>query len=146
MIIDSIGNLGFYKDIIPKCIEEFISDTDLSALSLGRHELVGGIYVNVMEYKPTDNTKYEAHRKYADLQVIIYGKEKMKAALLPSGLSDCDYNAEGDYILFEKCEKGFSEFEAVPDMFYYYAPQDAHMPSIKIEEGKVKKAVFKIPV
>lgn len=146
MITDSLNNIGFYKDIIPVCIGEFISKTDLTALETGRHEISDGVYVNVMEYEPANNDKYEAHRKYADLQVIICGKEKMKAALLPCGLNDSNYNAEGDYILFEKCEKGFAEFEAVPGMFYYFAPQDAHMPSIKITEGKVKKAVFKIPV
>ena len=145
MITDSIKNIKLYKEI-PDAISEFLQKTDLISLSLGRHELTDGIYVNVMEYEPSVPEKYEAHRKYADLQVVIQGKEQMKSALLPDNLSDEDYNSEGDYILFAKCDTGFATMEAVPGVFYYFAPQDAHMPGIKAAEGKVKKAVFKIPV
>ncbi len=146
MITDSLENLNLYKGTIPyaEIISDFISNNDMSKLDTGRHDITDKVYVNILEYEPKIPEKYEAHREYADLQIIISGKEKMKSALLPDNLPEQDYNSEGDYILFEKCETGFAEFEAVCGMLYYYAPQDAHMPGIKFQEGKIKKAVFKI--
>ena len=148
MITDSFENLTLYKGSIPYAedIYNFIKNNDLNSLTLGRHDITENVYVNILEYQPGNPDKYEAHRKYADLQVVITGKEKMKTALLPKNLPNEEYNDDGDYILFEKCEKGFAEFEAVCGMFYYYAPQDAHMPGIKVCDGKTKKAVFKIKI
>ena len=85
----------------------------------GRYVLSDDVYVNVMSYepKPVEEAVAETHLVYADLQLILDGAEWMGCADVASLVPLSAYDAQ----------KG-----------------EPHAPSLKMQNGTVKKAVFKI--
>ena len=121
---------------------------DLSALEPGKYSLVGNeAFAMVSEYqtKLPEQAKWEAHKKYTDLQFMISGEEKMGILPLPKAVGALEYNEEKDLIFFTENEGDY--YTATTDSFFLFFPSDVHRPSIMIEEPKsVKKLVVKIAV
>ena len=128
---------------------KFLKENDLTKLENKKHELDGdNLFVNVSEYntKNPEDGKYEAHRKYIDLQYVAAGKEMIGVAPL----------ASRDTILQpydEKKDVEFSRFKtgqlstATPENFFIFFPEDGHMPSIKVDSiAPVKKVVVKLRI
>jgi biofilm protein TabA len=125
---------------------QFLAETDLAGLAPGRHELDGQrLYALVSDYtpKPPGEGRWEAHRRFLDLQYVASGVERMGVAPIDR-LTPADYDAErdmlrlsgaGDYLLF-----GAGQF-----MILW--PGDAHMPGIDAGvPGPVRKIVVKIAI
>jgi hypothetical protein len=56
----------------------FLKTTDLEKINIGRHELDGNkLFVLVDEYitREEKETQFEAHKKYADIQYLVFGQE-----------------------------------------------------------------------
>jgi len=147
MILDNLSNLRKYEGVISGAekIAAFLKENDATALTAGRHDLSDGIYVNVLDLNNGENTTYEAHRKYHDLQCIITGDEYMKRCHISAALDGGDYNDEGDYILYSSAEKE-SVCHLFAGEFAFFEPEDAHCPGICGTTPIVRKLVFKIPV
>jgi YhcH/YjgK/YiaL family protein len=97
---------------------------------------------NNIEEKPA-----EAHRKYIDLQYILYGEEKIGFADYrnPKMLLK-EYNGDNDIELFSRIEDE-SFFILKKDMFAVFFPEDVHRPGMTNKEMRgVRKIIFKIPV
>jgi len=65
---------------------QFLSEQNLTELETGRYELEGAdLFVNVDEYvsRNEEDVLFEAHKKYADIQVVVSGEEKN--GVLPLG-------------------------------------------------------------
>ena len=150
MIIDKISMLGSYASYNEKflVVADFLEKNKLSDLPEGRIDLDGGVFLNVGEaYEPyAAGDKWEAHKRYADLQIVIEGDECMDCAALADCTGASQYFEEDDYMFYDKCEGGIVKIYAYPDTFAYFAPSDPHRPGIKWQADKVRKAVFKIPV
>ena len=113
MIIDNQKNLEFYTklgigDRYAKAIH-FLKNTNLKELAVGRHEISGEeVYANVAEYNtlPWEESTYELHRAYADIQYVISGEEIMTFApaqqLEPKG----PFDETKDVILFHNSQPG----------------------------------------
>jgi len=130
-----------------KAVFEFLKK-DLKSLEVGKYPIVGDeAFAMVMEYetKKPEDAKWEAHRKYIDLQYVIEGEEKMGILPLGHAASPLDYNEEKDLIFFGDNNGEF--FQATPENFFLFFPTDVHRPSILIEKPEtVKKLVVKIAV
>ena len=64
---------------------KFLKNNDLAKLELKRYDIDGDdLFATVSEYmsKNEETTKFEAHRKYIDIQYVISGKEIMNIAPL----------------------------------------------------------------
>ena len=126
----------------------YLKNTNLDSLSIGRYELVkDSLFVIVDEYftKNEKETKYEAHRKYADIQYLISGSEKIGVNKLVSSTIVIPYDIEKDIAFYEMAENNYRL--ANQDMFFIFFPQDAHRPCLKtLENSKVKKIVCKVRV
>jgi biofilm protein TabA len=122
-------------------------DSDLAKLKPGKYVIDGKeVYATVTEgpEKTFDQSTWESHRKYIDLQYVIKGKEKIGVAPVSSATiikpynetSDgANYTAEGQYYIAE------------PGAFFLFFPGDAHRPNIKVDGyDVVKKMVIKIRV
>jgi len=127
----------------------FLKDNDLTKLEVKRHDLDGdNLYVTVSEYntKNPEDAKYEAHRKYIDIQYVVSGSEFIGIAPLISQDSILQqYDATKD-IEFLSIKKGMM-VQATPAKFFIFFPDDAHMPGLK--EGTnapVRKVVVKIRI
>ena len=74
MIIDKIENLELYTAVVPEfaAIAKYLRETDLASLEEGSYEVCPGVKCNVSEYEPyAAGDKWEVHKKYADLHLIL---------------------------------------------------------------------------
>ena len=148
MIYDNIKNAHLYANLGPRFQQAFdyLQKTDLKVLPVGRIELDGkNLYLMVQEYnsKLPEQGKWEAHKRYIDLQYIVSGVEKMGFAAL-SRLTLGDYNPDKDFQALSG-EGVFLPLGAGDFMLLW--PQDGHMPGMSIDTPvPVKKVVVKIAV
>jgi biofilm protein TabA len=148
MVIDRIDNAAQYVALGPGIARglEFLRSTDLASLTTGRHEVDGDrVYALVSEYttRPTEQGRWEAHRRYLDLQSLACGSERIGwtpvGGLVPESQED-----QKDVAWFT----GAGQFLTLrPGDFMLLWPADAHMPGIALNEPvPVKKIVIKIAV
>jgi YhcH/YjgK/YiaL family protein len=125
---------------------KFLRDTDLKNIEKGKYEIDGeDLYASVSEYttKNEEDAKLEAHRKYADIQYIISGEEKMGLVPLTKTEVVTPYDDVKD-VCFLKAGK-LSYHIATPKVYFVFFPEDAHKPSIKVTDNEpVKKVVLKV--
>ncbi len=148
MIIDRIENSLPYYALHPKfkAAFEYLGQIDIHSISVGRHEVDGdSIYALVQEYntKLKEDGKWEAHRRYIDLQYVVQGAEGMGYANIHH-LNQGEYDASKDFLpLFGEG----SQVTLKSGCFVLLFPEDAHMPSMAIgEPAFARKIVLKIAV
>jgi YhcH/YjgK/YiaL family protein len=148
MIIDRIENAVLYFPIHARFEHAFehIRQMDVESIPAGRYELDGeNMYVLVQEYntKLKEEGKWEAHRSYIDLQYVVHGAEGMGYANI-NHLQQGEYDATKDFLPL------FGEGDLVKlksGCFVLLFPEDAHMPTMAIENPEpAKKVVIKIAV
>ncbi len=151
MIIDKIENYEEYSEEHPefKVIYDFIEDDRKEQKADGSYELDGKkLFVNINTYRTQfeKEVKYEAHKKYADLQYICSGIEKIGWSPLKdieNNLISEEYSKGGDIAFYSG--QGKFDFVLTKGSFLYLAPEDAHAPCLCADkEMTVRKMVFKI--
>lgn len=124
---------------------QFLNRNDLRELSSGRYEICGDdLYAMVQEYetKPLEGAKYEAHKRYIDIQYMVDGREIMGYSSIYNLEVSEPYNSERDFEMLE----GEKELLLLKNSeFFIFFPEDAHMPGIADRQSsKVRKVVVKI--
>ena len=112
-----------------------------------QNDITGQTYANVQEYTSRTENKYEAHRLYIDVQIVLSGEENIFVAPLDkaSGIAQ-EYSTKSDCVLFEDAAEG-KAVKADPDNWVVLFPNEAHKPCMAISEpSPVRKVVVKIPV
>jgi biofilm protein TabA len=127
----------------------FLKDNDLSKLEIKRYDIDGdNLYAPVSEYitKNEEDARYEAHRKYIDIQYVISGKELIGVSPLSLQKEILEpYDATKD-VVFLTVTQGVN-FSATPDRFFIFFPGDAHRPGLKDgENSQVRKVVVKVKI
>jgi YhcH/YjgK/YiaL family protein len=149
MIFDSIENAELYFGLSEKIklALEYIKKTDFSLIKEETVEIDGkNIFAMIQKYntRNTEDAKWEAHRKYIDIQYMVEGAENMGFVL--SDYLDIveEYNEEKDVEFLE----GLGDYVQVNEgEFVIFFPDDAHMPGIKIKENEmVQKVVIKVAI
>ena len=148
MIFDRIANLETYAKNDEKltAIVEFLKAHPAETLADGRHELSLGIYANVSTGPVRDSGDFEAHRKYADLQLMVEGSEIMEWAHLNDMTNATDYSESNDCQFFACQPAATSALKVYPGYFAIFYPQDGHKPLIHLDHDASRKVIFKIPV
>jgi biofilm protein TabA len=148
MILDSLENAGLYESIHPRFKQafDFLRNTDLVALPLGKVELDGkNLFVNVVDAagKTPDVAKMETHNKYIDIQVPVTAPETM-GWIAGNKLKEITepYNADKDVSFFG--DKASNFIVVQPLEFAVFFPEDGHQP--QLFEGIVKKLIVKVLV
>lgn len=125
---------------------EFLAGADLKKMPLGKQELEGKhLFVALDEYTTKDkqDTKYESHKKYIDIQYIIEGEELMGLSTLDKLETTDPYNPESDLAFY--AYEGGDYIKCTPANFVIFFPEDAHRPMMKATKNStVKKIVVKI--
>jgi YhcH/YjgK/YiaL family protein len=149
MVFDRIENAATYFKLSPR-IEtalRFLQRDDLKTLPLGRQELDGDrLFALVQEYqtKRPDETFWETHRKYIDVQYIVSGAEAMGYAPKQSMTLKADYDPQRE--VFVWTGQGH-QLILSPGTFVIFHPHDAHMGGLIIDEPRpVRKVVLKLAV
>ncbi len=147
MIIDTLKNASLYYPFAPRIAAglKYLEKTDFSRLEPGKYEIDGTkLFALVQRYesKPRENGKWEAHRKYIDIQYIAQGIEGMGYANIDGLTVTQPYSDKDDCLLFEG--KG-DILTAAAGTFILFAPQDAHMPGLALTTPQpVTKVVVKV--
>lgn len=148
MIFDKIENLKNYPQI-SQAIKVFMGNAEEN-LPVGRVYLTSDktCWANVDEYvtKQYNDCKFEAHKKYIDIQFMISGEEKIETAFTDELAVSEPYDTERD-VMFLKDTENKLVLPMKKGYFALFYPTDAHKPQVAFSKPeKVKKVVVKIPV
>jgi len=127
----------------------FLKSNDLASLELKKHVVDGdNLFVNVSEYKTKEaiDARFEAHRKYIDIQYVINGTEMIGVAPMASneGVTE-PYDETKDVEFLKFSNETF--YQATTGNFFVFFPQDGHMPGVKTDSlSQVRKLVVKIRI
>ena len=126
----------------------FLRDHDLAALPAGRYAIDSDhVFATVTDdsTKDFDQTRWESHRNYIDLQCVITEKEKMGRYPVARATVVRAYDPARDIANYDAP----GEFFIVPaGSFMIFFPVDAHRPNITAGSRRVleKKIVIKVQV
>ena len=147
MIVDRIENASLYRNLSERIAFalEILKKGEIPKREPGRYELRGlEIYALVQEYQPKPKTegKWEAHRKYIDVQYVSQGTEQMGWANLRDLKVTEPYSDQKDAAFFQ----GNGNFLTIPaGTFAIFFPEDGHMPGIATAQPEpVRKVVIKV--
>ena len=149
MIIGKIKNLYKYKGLnanLDTAID-FILNTDLLSLKDGRNEIDGdNVFINRFSYtcKKAEDCFLEGHKNYLDIHLVLEGQELFGYTDVSELTPATEYDKNNDFIKYDGPVKAYYK-STVGDFIITY-PEDAHMPSISINDDFVKKAVCKVLV
>ena len=125
MIFDKLERLSVYFDSVPYLREicEELSGKDLSSIEIGTYYTEKShVKYMVQSYETQESKKPEVHKKYADLQLVISGKERF------------------DFASVSPLPESFKEVVIV-------FPYEPHTPGLTADTAAVmKKIVAKIPI
>ena len=128
---------------------EFLRNTDLKALPLGRVDIDGDeVFASVQEYTtmPADACRYESHDLYFDIQYVVEGQEQFGYTKRAGLEEEAPYNEADDIVFFKEPEQGGAVLLRAGDCAVV-APEDAHKPRcIAGTPCKVRKIVVKVRV
>ncbi len=147
MIVDLIENSALYAHIDDRLAIglKYLQTTDFSNLEPGKYLIKDHeVFAMVSDYnsKLAEDARWEAHRKYADIQYLVHGEEQMGYAPVREFEASQPYNPDNDIVFLV----GRGDYISVrPGMFVIFFPQDAHQPGVAITESMpVRKVVVKV--
>ncbi|MGA3117586.1 MAG: YhcH/YjgK/YiaL family protein [Syntrophobacteraceae bacterium] len=115
----------------------------------GRYEIEDGkIYALVSSYwtSPAGELKFEAHRKYADVQVVLEGEEKIEVSLTRNLAPVEEYSETNDKVLLEP-PLDTASLVMKPGYFAVLYPLEVHRPSCDLHGKRhVRKIVVKVSI
>jgi biofilm protein TabA len=149
MICDNIKNNKDYSSINKNFIKafEFLKSHDLKNLEPGKYDIDGEkIFAMVQEYitQSEEEKKWESHKEYIDIQLIIDGQEIMGFSLVDNLEVEEDLTPEKD-LIFYKETLNYSNIKFDTGDYAIFFPEDGHKPGCALEQcSKVKKVVVKV--
>jgi YhcH/YjgK/YiaL family protein len=149
MIVDRIENARLYLPLHRQFKKAFalLADPPTAQKPDGRYAIDGDdLYCMVQHYttKPVDQAKFESHKKYIDIQVLLAGQELLGYAPT-AGLEVAVPYDEPKDIMFYRVGTMTAQVRLEPGVFCLLFPHDAHLPSCQITcPAEVHKIVFKV--
>jgi YhcH/YjgK/YiaL family protein len=128
---------------------EFLTRTDLAALPLGRTDIEGSdvfLTISEAETRSPEQVKFEAHRRYIDIQLVVRGQESIGYAPVAALTTSEPYDASKDIEFFSVPQESTTLALHAGD-FAVFAPGDGHRPSLHLDGPHVsRKVVVKVSV
>ncbi len=114
-----------------------------------RVELVGGAFALEQVYltRPRTEARWESHRAYIDVQVVVFGEELMEVFDAAHLAVAEDLRPEKDLIFYRPFDGG-SVLRVLAGEAAVFFPSDGHLPSLRTGAAAtlVRKTVIKVPV
>jgi biofilm protein TabA len=147
MVHDTIDNAARYEALNSRFAKAFAFLRTVDGTQApGRHDLDGDhcfALVQTYETKPMAMAKFEAHRKYVDVQFIHSGRETILWAPLAAMREETLAYDEAKEAALWKLVPDVTELHLSAGHFAILFPQDAHAPCV--EWGRSEQ-VFKVVV
>ncbi len=150
MIFAPLEHAGRYLTIHPLFAEAFawlepLADEPWHA---GRRPLRGDeLWANLDEglTKPEAECRFEAHRRYVDLQVSLAGGEYIDCAPVAALEVEHDFQPGGDVAFYRQPREPVTRLLLRPGFFAVFFPEDAHRPLVALESpASFRKCVVKV--
>ena len=145
---ERIAHANLYTSLGPRVAQalDYLQRTAVASIAPGTYELDGRrLYAIVSDYmtKPESDGKWEAHCRYADLQFVAAGTERIGFGPM-TNFEQRNYDTAKDFVALI----GSGEFLTLESgSFMLLWPGEGHMPGIAIDSPqKVRKVVVKIEV
>jgi len=151
MIVDRIENARLYAPLHKGFEKAFavLKEPGLAKKPDGRYPVDGDdLYYIVQHYttRPLEQGRFESHRKYIDIQVLLAGQELLDYSPT-TGLEVVEPYSEDKDIMFYRVGAISARVTLEPGLFCLLYPHDAHLPSCQLAcPSGVHKVVFKIRV
>ncbi|MFN7343721.1 MAG: YhcH/YjgK/YiaL family protein [bacterium] len=151
MVLDILANAARYESLNSRFAKAFAWLRTMDGTQeLGRHDIDGDhcfALVQTYESKPIEKAKFEAHRKYIDIQFIHSGRETILWAPLDTMKEETmAYSDEKDAALW-KLTADTTPLHVCAGHFAILWPEDAHAPCIEWDKPEqVFKVVVKVAV
>jgi YhcH/YjgK/YiaL family protein len=149
MILDDLNNSSLYTKLHPGFQKafEYLKSCNAATTPAGRYEIEGNsVYAIVQEYEtiPENELRWEAHRKYIDIQYILSGNECMGWSNIKYISDQLPYNEVQDCIISSDTEEA-SFIHMNVGQFTILFPEDVHKPKCRFSEKcSVRKIVIKV--
>lgn len=145
--LNAKDNYTAYPATIQKALD-FLCATDIMALKLGRHDIMGDMmFANVMNMTTHgyEGSHPEVHQKYIDLMYWPEGGERIGVAPYLGTETVYEAHPENDISLLEDVANE-SILVATEGCFGIFFPWDAHRPALYLNDGPEtsRKVVIKI--
>lgn len=151
MILDTLDHSQRYEVLSSRFAKAFACLRTVDGTqALGRHEIEGdAVFALVQRYetRPLTKARFEAHRRYVDVQYVHAGRETILWAPLASMQEETQaYDSVKDAALFTVVPE-VTPLHMSAGYFAVLFPEDAHAPCLLWETaGEVFKVVVKVAV
>ena len=147
MIFDSIERLGVYSKDVEALSEvaEELKKRDYKSLPAGLYYTEPNkILLQNQEYETVTESKFEVHKKFIDVHIVLEGEENYEVAKALDKLPE-SFEEDKDIGFFDATRDGV--FTLKEGAFVLSFPNEPHRPRVSVD-GKphfTKKIVVKIP-
>ena len=145
MIYDRMEEFLKYASLLPGAEQMLAAVRQLSKWETGRFTCGDGfILLQEGETKTQQERRFERHKKYIDVHILVEGKEEVAWESLENLAKDTPFVPEKDIeFLTGKVDHVFA---LKPGMFCVFFPDEPHVTQMHTEEpGSYRKIVFKLP-
>lgn len=146
MIFDNLKNKERYKDI-PWLYKALSSVEKYADLEAGKYPIDENdrVIVNLYNTEKHDPAKYENHRFYIDIQLMIKGSESILTAPRDACTELVAYNQEKDVEFVTAAKEKAVQTHLSDGDFVVVYPGEAHVPGTTYDNPcDVRKIIFKI--
>ncbi|HUU55405.1 MAG TPA: YhcH/YjgK/YiaL family protein [Armatimonadota bacterium] len=148
MIADKLEHWRRYEALAHlKPALEFLEGQTEVCLGSGRIEIDGDrLFALVQAYTPgpVAESRFETHRRYADIQFVAKGREMIGCAPAADLEVDTPYDPEKD-VEFYVLPPAFSSLALAEGCFAVFYPEDGHLPGRRLDsDDQVCKIVVKV--
>jgi biofilm protein TabA len=153
MIVGLLSDVAAQKSILPAAVVralEALQKLDLAAQEPGRYELEGDKLFYMIQdvmLRSLDESRAEAHHKYADIQIPLTACERYGFSLPQADLAASEDLLDEKDLAFYPTPANESFMDIEPGGFAVFMPRELHRPCLAIKEKSlIRKAVVKIHV
>ncbi len=114
----------------------------------GRYEIEERSYALVSSYEttPAAERRFEAHVRYADVQVLLEGEEKLDVSI-SRALQALEEYSETKDVIFLESPLEFASLSMRPGYFAVLYPNEIHRPGCDLNGARhIRKIVVKVRV
>lgn len=144
MILDSLSRVQHYGDILPNFQAVMAFAKTLADAPVGRYDFEN-CFCLVQEFQtvPESMKDFELHRLYADVHLVLEGREALGYQDIENLPPKSEYNSDGDIQMLD----GHGQMVVIESgMFCLVLPHDGHKPGCCVDvPAPLRKIVVKIP-
>ena len=147
MIVDKLENIANYSEIPADAVNFIRELTD--GIKLGKYNIGVSNYANVESYitKNIDDAKFESHKNYIDIQILLSGKERIYVGSVNDMTISVPYSLEKDIMFYDEAVEPYDYITLGDSNFVMLFPHEAHAPQVAVSNSsEVKKVVVKIKI